>query len=176
MLRLSHARLCSEHFAECDFVNFMAEYQMGFAKSHSLKCLLHKWAWCGTARKSACLNCINLILFHLTAGQLCRFDPFLPHSGSIPRELVHSYALGSLWVVTICCNTVGRHGRAFCRPHAYTFNEQTKMSTALTPQTDVTSEKVTWLMENLRQVSASLQKIKSIKNQHNFFSLHFLFH
>ena len=33
MLRLSHAHLCSEHFAECDFVNFMAEYQMGFALS-----------------------------------------------------------------------------------------------------------------------------------------------
>ena len=30
-----------------------------------------------------------------------------------------------------------------CRPHAYTFNEQSKMATALTPQTDVTSEKVT---------------------------------
>ena len=26
---------------------------------------------------------------------------------------------------------------------AYTFNEQSKMATALTPQTDVTSEKVT---------------------------------
>ena len=25
MLRLSHAHLCSEHFAECDFVNFMTE-------------------------------------------------------------------------------------------------------------------------------------------------------
>ena len=33
--------------------------------------------------------------------------------------------------------------RAFCRPHAYTFSEQSKMATALTPQTDVTSEKVT---------------------------------
>ena len=32
--------------------------------------------------------------------------------------------------------------RAFCRPHAYTLNEQSKMATALTPQTDVTSEKV----------------------------------
>ena len=31
----------------------------GFVKSHSLKCLLHKWAWCSTARKSDCLNCIN---------------------------------------------------------------------------------------------------------------------
>ena len=35
-LRLSHAHLCSEHFAECDFVNFMAEYQMGFASKRNL--------------------------------------------------------------------------------------------------------------------------------------------
>ena len=43
-------------------------YSMGFVKSHSLKCSLHKWVWCGAARKSACLNCINLIHFRLTAG------------------------------------------------------------------------------------------------------------
>ena len=43
-------------------------YSMGFAKSHSLKCLLHKWVRCRAARKSACLNCINLIHFRLTAG------------------------------------------------------------------------------------------------------------
>ena len=70
--------------------------------------------------------------------------PFSPHSRSILRELLHSYALGCLWVVTVCWNTVGRHGRAFCQPHAYTFSEQSKMATTLTPQTDVTSEKVTW--------------------------------
>ena len=45
-------------------------YSMGFVKSLSLKCSLHKWAWCGAARKSACLNCINVIHFHLTAGWL----------------------------------------------------------------------------------------------------------
>ena len=45
-------------------------YSMGFVKSHSLKCSLHKWVWCGAARKSACLNCINLIHFCLTAGRL----------------------------------------------------------------------------------------------------------
>ena len=45
-------------------------YSMGFAKSHSPKCSLHKWAWCGTARKTARLNCINLIHFCLIAGQL----------------------------------------------------------------------------------------------------------
>ena len=45
-------------------------YSMGFAKSHSLKCSLHKWAWCGAARKSDRFNCINLIHFRLTAGRL----------------------------------------------------------------------------------------------------------
>ena len=30
------------------------------------------------------------------------------------------------------------------------FTEESKMATALTPQTDVTSGKVTWLMENPR--------------------------
>ena len=50
--------------------------------------------------------------------------------------------------------------RAFCRPHAYTFNA--KMATALTPQTDVTSEKVTTDGEPETSVSASLHKIKSI--------------
>ena len=48
----------------------LMRYSMGSAKSHSLKCSLHKWAWCGAARKSAHLNCINLIHFRLTAGQL----------------------------------------------------------------------------------------------------------
>ena len=52
-------------------VSFKAN-SMGFAKLHSLKCSLHKWECCGTARKSAHLNCINLIHFCLTAGQLRR--------------------------------------------------------------------------------------------------------
>ena len=43
------------------------------------------------------------------------------------------------------------------------------MATALTPQTDITSEIVTWLMENPRQ-----QKMKLIKNQHYYF-LFFIF-
>ena len=46
-------------------------YSMGFAKLHSLNCSLHKWAWCSAARKSARLNCINLIHFRLTVGRLC---------------------------------------------------------------------------------------------------------
>ena len=36
LLRLSHTHLCSEHFAECDFLNFMEEYQMGFASKQNL--------------------------------------------------------------------------------------------------------------------------------------------
>ena len=44
-------------------------------------------------QQSARLNCTNL-------------TPFLPHSGSIPRELMNSYGLGCLWAVTICCKTV----------------------------------------------------------------------
>ena len=51
-------------------VSFDMQYSMGFAKSHSLKCSLHKWAWCGAARKPARLNCINWIHFRLTAGRL----------------------------------------------------------------------------------------------------------
>ena len=127
-----------------------------FMKLHSAKCSLHKWAWLRRSIK-------------VRSFELYKFDPFLPHSGSIPQELVHSYALGCLWVVTVCCNTVGWHGRSFCRPHAYTFNEQSKMATTQTPQTDVISEKVTWLMEN------PIQKIKLIKNQHKN-NLYFLFH
>ena len=66
------------------------------AKLHSLKCSLHKWVWCSTARKSAHLYKLNLLL---------------PHSESIARELVHCYTWGRLWIVTLTVrgNTVGRH-------------------------------------------------------------------
>ena len=53
-------------------VSFDMWYSMGFAKSHLLKCLLHKWAWCGAARKLVCLNCTNLIHFRLIVGWLRR--------------------------------------------------------------------------------------------------------
>ena len=49
-------------------VSFDMRYSMEFVKSHSLKCPLHQWAWCGAARKSPRLNCTNLIHFRLTAG------------------------------------------------------------------------------------------------------------
>ena len=49
-------------------VSFEANCQL--AKSHSLKCSLHKWACCGASRQSARLKCINLIHFRLTVGRL----------------------------------------------------------------------------------------------------------
>ena len=79
----------------------------------------------GTASKSARLNCTNLTHFRLTAGRF-RGNSCIVCFGL----LVSCYSL-----------------LQYSRP-AYTFNEQSKMETALTPQTDVISEKVTWLMEN----------------------------
>ena len=53
-------------------------------------------AWCGAARKSARLNCINLIHFRLTAGRL-RGSSCIVKPG------------GRLRIVTVRGNTVGRH-------------------------------------------------------------------
>ena len=131
---------CGQPYKFCFEANPIWYSTIKFTKSHSVKCSLHKWVWLRCSMK-------------VSSFELYKFDPFSSHSGLIPRELVHSYALGCLWVVTVCCNTVGRHGRAFCLLHTYTFNEQSKMASALTPQTDVTSEKAMWLMENPRQQS-----------------------
>ena len=103
-------------------------YSMGFVKSHSLKCSLHKWAWCGTARKSNRLNCINLIHVRLTAswlrGSSCIVIP------GVVCELLQFTATQYAGIIN------------FFVDHMHTqFTEQSKMATALTPQTDVTSGK-----------------------------------
>ena len=41
--------------------------------------------------------------------ELYKFNPLLPHYGSIVRELMHCYTWGHLRIVTVCGNTVGRH-------------------------------------------------------------------
>ena len=65
--------------------------------------------------------------------------------------------------------------RAFCRPQAYTFNEQSKMATALTPQIDVTSESHVTDGEPETAVSASLQKTNRLKTNINiFFIIHLI--
>ena len=76
--------------------------------------------------------------------QLYKFNPLSPHCGSIARELVHCYTWGRLRIVTVRGNTVGQHIIYFFVDHTHTqFTEESKMATALTPQTDVTSGKVT---------------------------------
>ena len=96
--QLEPARLDFERVPE-HRVSFEANpvrYSMGFAKSHSLKCSLPKWVWCGAARKSARLNCINLVHFRLIAGRL--------HGSScivIPRVICE--------LLQFAANTVGWH-------------------------------------------------------------------
>ena len=41
--------------------------------------------------------------------ELYKFNPLLPHCGSIAWELVHCYTWGRLRIVTVRGNTVGRH-------------------------------------------------------------------
>ena len=54
-----------------------------FTKLHSAKFSLHKWA------------CLRHSI-KISSFKLYKFDSLSLHSGSIPRELVHSYALGCL--------------------------------------------------------------------------------
>ena len=113
------------------------QYSMGFAKSHSLKCSLHKWAWYSAARKSARLNCINLIHFRLTVGRLRKSSSIV--IPGVVCKLLQFAATHQAGIVN------------FFVDHTHTqFTEESKMATTLTPQTDVTSGKVTWLMENPR--------------------------
>ena len=45
----------------------------------------------------------------VSSFELYKFNPLLPHCGSIARELVHFYTWGRLQIVTVRGNTVGRH-------------------------------------------------------------------
>ena len=101
-----------------------------FTKSHSAKCSLHKWA------------CLRRSI-KVSSFELYEFDPFRLTAGRFRRNS----CVVMLWVACELLQFAAIHEagmvRVFCRPHAYTLNEQSKMATALTPQTDVTSEKVT---------------------------------
>ena len=112
----------------------------------------------------------------VSSFELYKFDSFSPHSRSIPRELMHSYLGVACKLLQFAATQQAGMVRAFCRPHAYTFNEQSKMATALTPLTNVTSEKSHVTDGDPETVvSASLQKVKSIKNVlKHFFFLFFL--
>ena len=76
----------------------------------------------------------------VSSFELYKLNPLSPHCGSIARELVHCYTWGRLRIVTVR----GKHIRpallTFFADHTHTqFTEESKMATALTAQTDVTS-------------------------------------
>ena len=68
----------------------------------------------------------------VSSFELYKLNPLSPHCGSVARELVHCYTWGRLRIVTVRGNTVVDHTHA-------RFTEESKMATALIPQTDVTS-------------------------------------
>ena len=45
----------------------------------------------------------------VSSFELYKFNPHSPHCGSNAQELVHCYTWGSLQIVTVRGNTVGRH-------------------------------------------------------------------
>ena len=45
----------------------------------------------------------------VSSSELYKFNPLLPHCGSIAWELVHCYTWGRLRIITVCGKTVGRH-------------------------------------------------------------------
>ena len=71
-------------------------YSMGFAKSHSLKCSLHNMGVMQRSKK-------------VGSFELFKFNPLLPHCGSIARELMHCYTWGRLRIGTVHGNIVGWH-------------------------------------------------------------------
>ena len=75
----------------------------------------------------------------VSSFELYKLNPFSRHCGSIARELVHCYTWGRLRIVTVRSNTVAGIVNFFV-DHTHTqFTEESKMATALSPQTDVTA-------------------------------------
>ena len=71
--------------------------------------------------------------------ELYKFNPLSPHCGSFARELVHYYTWGRLRLLQFAATQLAGIVNFFVdHPHTQ-FTEESKMATALTPQTDVTS-------------------------------------
>ena len=71
--------------------------------------------------------------------ELYKLNPLSPHCGSIARELVHCYTWGRLRLLQFAATQQAGIVNFFV-DHTHTqFTEESKMATALTPQTDVTS-------------------------------------
>ena len=74
----------------------------------------------------------------VSSFELYKFNPLSPHRGSIARELVHCYTWGRLRVLQFAATQQAVIVNFFV-DHTHTqFTEESKMATALTPQTDVT--------------------------------------
>ena len=111
-----------------------------FTKSHSAKCSLHKWAWLRRSIKVSSFECTNLTHFRLTTGRF-RGNSCIVMFGLLVSSdslLQHSRPA---WLKLFVDHT-----------HTHSMNNL-RWQPALTPQIGVTSEKVTWLMENPRQQS-----------------------
>ena len=76
----------------------------------------------------------------VSSFELYKLNPLSPHCGSIARELVHCYTWGSQCELLQFAATQQAGIVNFFVDHTHTqFTEESKMATALTPQTDVTS-------------------------------------
>ena len=119
-------------------------YQAGFWKSTGTSCQLRSKPH--VAFHGVCEIALTEVLAtqmgvmqrskKVSSFELYKFNPLSPHCGSIAWKLVHCYTWGRLLIVTVRNNTVVN----FFVDHMHTqFTEESKMATALTPQTDVTS-------------------------------------
>ena len=79
----------------------------------------------------------------VSSFELYKYNPLSPHCGSTARELVHCYTWGRLRLLQFVATQQAGIVNFFV-DHTHTqFTEESKMATALTPQTDVTSGKPT---------------------------------
>ena len=88
--------------------------QAGFWKSTGTSCQLQHVVFYGVCEiaLTEVLATQMGVMRHskkVSSFQLYKFNLFSPHCRSIARELVHCYNWGSLWIVTVRGNTVGRH-------------------------------------------------------------------
>ena len=117
--------------------------QAGFWKSTGTSCQLRHVVFHGVceialtevlATQMGVMRCSKKV----SSFELYKLKPLSPHYGSIARELVHCYT----WVVCELLQfTATQAGIVnFFVDHMHTqFTEESKMATALTPQTDITS-------------------------------------
>ena len=92
---------CTEGNAIGFKFRFDMRYSIKSAKSHSAKCSLYKINGRDEAQHQSQLVW-NAQIWSIFTSQ--RVDS----AGTL-----HGYVLGCLWIVTVCCNTVGRHGYSF---------------------------------------------------------------